>query len=507
MTTTAPHPDGRTVVPAVAKGKGRWRRRLVALIVALAVLVTALGVGAAVVYVKLDGNILSEDVGSRLGVRPKSPPPAAGGRGPLNILVMGSDTRAGANAEYAGGDIEGERSDTAILLHLSADRQRATAVSIPRDTQVTIPACTRADGSRTAEHQGMFNSAYQLAGSACTIQTVESLTGIYINHHVVVDFSGFKRMVDALGGVNVCLPKPVRDVRSGLDLPAGRQEVDGEQALAYVRTRYALGDGSDLSRIERQQVFLAAMIQKASSSEVLTRPDRLISFLDAATQSVTTDPELASLNDLSSLARQVQGIGLDRVRFLTAPNQPWPVNPNRVQLTPAADELWRLLREDAPLPGERGAARPSAAATPGPSATPALRTRPEQVRVRVLNGSGQPRAATRAAEDLRRAGFQVVAVGNAPGAPVTRSVVRHDPVYDESGRALSAAVLDSTVEVVPELGGALELVVGTGYRGLAPVAVAPSEGPSAGASDSAGATAPGPDPALTGRTADKDVCS
>ncbi|MDP9399179.1 MAG: LCP family protein, partial [Actinomycetota bacterium] len=398
MPTTAPPRDGRAVVPAGGKRTGHWRRRLLALLAVLAVLFTALGVGAAMVYVKLDGNILSEDVGNRLGVRPKAPPSAANGRDPLNILVMGSDTRGGANAEYAGGQVEGERSDTTILLHLSADRQRAVAVSIPRDTQVTIPACTKPDGTRIAEHQAMFNSAYQLAGSACTIQTVEALTGIYINHHVVVDFSGFKRMVDALGGVDVCLPKPVRDVKSGLDLPAGRQEVDGEQALAYVRTRYALSNGSDLSRIERQQLFLAAMIQKAKSSEVLTRPDRLISFLDAATQSVTTDPELASLNDLSGLARQVQGIGLDRVRFLTTPNEPWPVNPNRVQLTPAADDLWRLLREDSPLPGEKAAAKPAVGATTEATAgaasasspTPTVQTRPQQVRVRVLNGSGQP---------------------------------------------------------------------------------------------------------------------
>ena len=340
--------------------------RLAGVLGVLALLAAATGVLA---YRELDRNITSERVDDQLDERPVPPPPVGGEHGPqrpLNLLLIGSDTRAGANGA-SGDSTEGARSDVTILLHLSADRERAVAVSIPRDSLVQIPSCRRRDGSSTAPATDLFNSAYARGGSACAIRTVERLTDIRIDHHVVVDFEGFKRMVDALGTVPICVPRDVDDANSGLRLDAGVHEADGKTALAYVRNRTLDGSG-DLGRVERQQAFLAAMLQKATSTGVLTNPGRLYRFLEAATTSVTTDPQLAGLNELRKLAQSVQGIGLDNVRFLTVPNRRHPLDPNRVQWTGQADALWQAIRTDSPLPPKAKTSASSASASSSASA-------------------------------------------------------------------------------------------------------------------------------------------
>ena len=273
------------------------RRLLTALLVTFAVLMVTGSVGAFVIYYKINNNITSQDLTGLLGSRPKVIAEAAEQK-PLNILLIGSDQRSGAEAQH----ISGARSDTTILLHLAGDRKSAVLVSIPRDSIVDIPSCKRPDGSSTAA-QTRFNAAYSVAGPACTIRTVEQLTDIRIDHHIVIDFQGFQQMVDALNGVEICLPERVDDDKSHLHLDAGRQTVHGPAALAYVRTRYQLGNGSDLGRIDRQQAFLSSMVTKVSSKGLLLRPDRLLAFLDAATKSITTDPGLASLNDLRNWRR------------------------------------------------------------------------------------------------------------------------------------------------------------------------------------------------------------
>jgi LCP family protein required for cell wall assembly len=487
----APQIRPPAVIPAAP---GRHRPRWVsALLVGLAVLIVAVaGVGGAA-YLKLDSNIRDEQVVDRLGDRPGAAPVAQRSR-PLNVLLIGSDSRAGVNAEY-GSLIEGARADVTILLHLSADRRRAVAVSIPRDSVVDIPSCRRRDGVATGPARDLFNAAYNRAGSACTIRTVEALTGIYVDHHVVVDFDGFKHMVDALGTIRICVPRNVDDEKSGLRLRAGQHDVNGETALAYVRNR-TLDTTGDIGRVQRQQAFLAAMIQKATSTGTLTNPTRLYRFLDAATKSVTTDPGLANLNALRKLATSVQGIGLDQITFLTVPFEPYPADPNRLQWSEAADELWRLLRADLPLPGAAppaGTAVPSA--VPSPAGRPTVRTSPERVRVRVLDGNDRPGLTSRAAAELRRAGFQVVAIGQARHDDFTRSVVRHDPGYDESGRTLASSVVGATTESTPELAGVLELIVGRDYSGVRDVVVAATP-----------RATRAPAPTFPTRTAAEDVC-
>jgi LCP family protein required for cell wall assembly len=328
------------------------------------VLVVALTAGF-FVYRHLEGNITSMDVEDALGTdRPAEVVKDNVEHKPLNILLLGSDTREG-QGNNIGGDTPG-LSDTTILLHLSANRDRAYGVSIPRDSMVERPDCERKDGQGTDPGGlSMFNEAYAVGGPACTIKTVEAITDVRINHFVVVDFNGFKNMVDALGGVPVCVPEEVNDNIGHIYLPAGSYEVKGQQALSYVRLRHGLSENGDIGRMKRQQAFLAAMANKAISAGTLLNPVRLYNFLDAATKSLTTDPDLASLGKLRGLAGQMKDIGLSKIQFLTVPWETYPPDPNRVQFAPEAAALWKLIRLDEKLPERFGKDVTTAAQDPG----------------------------------------------------------------------------------------------------------------------------------------------
>ncbi|WP_328910518.1 LCP family protein [Streptomyces sp. NBC_00234] len=301
-------------------------------------------------YKKLDGNIKTDtSAAAELKAYEKErPTPIAVDA--QNILLIGSDSRSGDNRKYGRDDGGSQRSDTTILLHLAADRKSATAVSIPRDLMVDIPACHTADKKTTKEQFAQFNWAFEVGGTACTIRTVERMTGIRIDHHMVVDFNGFKDMVDAVDGVEVCLKQPIKDEDAHLELPAGRQKLDGEEALGYVRARKSIGNGSDTERMDRQQKFLGALVNKMQSNGVLLNPTRLYPVLDAATKSLTTDPGLDSLRDLYDLVRGMRNVPTDKVQFLTVPRQPYQANRNRDELVePDAGRLFKQLREDAPV--------------------------------------------------------------------------------------------------------------------------------------------------------------
>lgn len=476
-------PRARHAAPRAA-----WRRVLTALGVTVGLVLVAGSVTAFVAYQRLSGNITQVDITGKLNEKER-PKKVAEDPKAQNILVMGSDKRKGKNAL----NVSGQRSDTTILVHLAADRKSAVAVSIPRDSMVPIPACERDDGSMTpAQPAAMFNSAFSEGGPACTIKAVEQLTKIRIDHYVVVDFTGFKDMVDALGGVRVCLPYAVNDPQSHLNLPAGTQTVRGRQALAYVRTRKGLGDGSDLSRIDRQQAFIGSMVSKIKDKGLLLRPDRLYNFLAAATSSLTTDPDLGNLKSMYSLARDVKGLPTKDVTFVTVPNEPWAQDPNRVQWKPSATALWRALRFDQPLPGK--AAKPTASASASPGGRP-LVTPPERVNVEVLNGSGVGGAAAKLAEQLTSVGFNVVRVGNADRASYPTTEVLYDPAYDESGRTLNAAIPGSGLREDIALSTTLRVVVG-------------QDSPQAVAVQVTGSTSsPEPTETLQTRTADQNICS
>jgi LCP family protein required for cell wall assembly len=308
-------------------------------------MLTAAGVGWSL-YQDLEGNIRTDrDTLSELR-RYESERPTAMVRGAQNILLIGSDNRGDGNEKY-GRDTGTQRSDTTILLHLAANRKSATAVSIPRDLMVDIPVCRKPDGKQTGARFAQFNWAFQFGGAACSIRTVEHLTGIRIDHHIIVDFNGFTRMVDAVKGVEVCLKEPIVDAKTPLELPAGRHVLRGEQALVFVRARYGVGDGSDTERMERQQQFLAALVKKVQSNGVLLNPTRLYPVLDSATSSLTTDPGLDSLRELYEMVRSVRNIPTERVRFLTVPRRPYAYNANRDELVePEAGQLFARLRHD-----------------------------------------------------------------------------------------------------------------------------------------------------------------
>ncbi|MFI7291732.1 LCP family protein [Streptomyces anulatus] len=331
----------------VAARKSNWLR-WTALAASFLVLVAA-GVGWWM-YKKLDGNITTDtSAAAELKAYEKErPTPVV--MDAQNILLIGSDSRAGDNREYGRDDGGSQRSDTTILLHLAADRKSATAVSLPRDLMVEIPSCRTSDDKETREQFTQFNTAFELGGTACTIRTVERMTGIRVDHHMVVDFNGFKDMVDAVDGVEICLKDPIDDKDAHLELPAGRQTLNGEEALGYVRARKTLGDGSDTERMERQQQFLGALVNKMQSNGVLLNPTRLYPVLDAATKSLTTDPGLDSLRDLYDLVRGMRNVPTEQVQFLTVPRQPYRNNVNRDELVePDAGDLFKQLREDRPV--------------------------------------------------------------------------------------------------------------------------------------------------------------
>ena len=443
------------------------RRTALVFGVVIAVLLVGGGVAAFVIYQKLDGNITELDVlnSSVLGTdRPTKVAQSEQAQEPLNILVMGSDTRQGQGGGFGAADsITGARSDTTLLVHLPADRQTATVISIPRDTVVDIPECKTDTGTYPA-HTSRFNEAFSIGGPGCTIKTVESLTDVYIDHFAVVDFRGFQGMVDALGGVDVCLNEAVYDQKSKLDLPAGVSTVKGEQALAFVRARY-IGNGSDISRIDRQQAFMSSVIEKARSAGTLLNPVKLVPFLDAATKSVTTDPELANLNALRKLAEQVRGIPPKDITFVTTPWVVNPADPNTVLWdTARTDPLWEAIRNDDPYP-------PPAAKPTEIDGEP-LSVEPAAISVRVLNGSGAEGAASTAADELSALGYNVVGVDNAESQKFTTTVVRYDPAYATDAARTVAAALGYAPRVERAgTGSVVEVVVGDDWPGVDEVVV------------------------------------
>lgn len=337
------------------------------------------GSGAMAVAARMTGNVDSIDLDGLVDAAPKptqepDPTDAHAGR-PVNVLVLGSDQRDGANAEI-GGVEEGMRSDTTILVHVSADRTRVEVVSLPRDSLVDIPSCTLTNGKTTrSQRSAMLNSAFAMgwdyggdltSAAACTVNTVQANTGITIDNVVIVDFAGFQNMVNAIGGVPMCIAEDHYDRYTGLNITAGQHRLDGVTALQYARARHGTGfDGSDTMRAGRQQVLVASVANEVLSKNLLTDAGQLLQFLSAATQSVTTD---LTLSDLTGLAFSLRGITRDNITLMTVPWAPAASDRNRVEWTSAADELWANIVADVPMlgaPEEPQAPEPPPATDPG----------------------------------------------------------------------------------------------------------------------------------------------
>jgi len=347
--------------------------------------------GFATAYVRLDNNIETKDVEHLYGERPQAPEPVEPvdpedpnkGR-PLTILLMGSDRRDGENAAI-GGEVEGMRSDTTIVAHISADRSRMELISIPRDSRVDIPACNYNDGTSSRPQSARFNAAFSIGAvhddvgeaAACTFTTVEALTGVRLDGWAVVDFAGFQDMVDALGGVDMCIPQELYSEKAQLHLQPGNHTLNGAQALALARARTGLnlGNGSDLNRLGRQQELLGAIAQAVLSKNLLTDGPALYLFLNAATQSLTTSPEIGSIPSLTGLAFSLKDIPKANIVFMTIPNATNPEDRNEVVWTADAATVWANIAADVPVvppavPTPTATPTPGATATPGAPVTP-----------------------------------------------------------------------------------------------------------------------------------------
>lgn len=360
----------------------------------------------------------------------------AAGSGPQHILVTGSDSRADLTPqqrrELTAGEVAGERTDTIFVL--TVDGGRVGMLAFPRDLYVT-----RCDGT-----QGRINSAVQLAGPGCLVRTVTDLSGLPISHYLAVDFLGFRDIVDAVGGVELCLERPIEDPFAGVDLPAGCQTLDGRQALGYVRVRRI---DSDLERIKRQQQFLRALAAEIATPGVVLNPPRLYGLAGAVGGAVTADPGFGTV-DLLRLARALRGVSSGGAVTATVPAAPARVGGAAVLRPVEADAqaLFASFRDGSVL----------ARAGAGPA--------PADVRVAVRNGAGVNGLAARTAELLRSWGFQVVGLGN--HEPVAATVITHPPGAADAAAVLARSLpIDVTVREDAAV-GTVTLILGEDARAL-----------------------------------------
>jgi LCP family protein required for cell wall assembly len=301
-----------------------------------------------------NANIQQDNISGLLGARPVDTHPQA-----ENIAVIGSDSRDGLSAAYGSGLVT-DQSDTLMIIHIPANRQWAEVMSIPRDSYVNIPACEMGNGQVSSPTQFKINEAFAIGnldgnhtslGVACTVKTVEQDTGIYINHFIVINFTGFENMVAALSGVYECNPTPINDPNSNLHLAAGNHLLTPAQALGYVRARYTLGDGSDLERIGRQQAFMSSLVSRVRSE--LYNPLAIYRFFDAFTKSLTIDTQLGGITGLYDLGQSLRGIPSSKIAFFTVPTFPRsevvPSDTANVLWTqPEDNKIFATFRDDVP---------------------------------------------------------------------------------------------------------------------------------------------------------------
>ena len=389
-------PEGTEELAIRRRGR---RRILIWGSAGLAVLVAVVVIAAFGVLSHFNTNIQQDNITGMLGSRPVDSHPEA-----ENILVLGSDSRQGLGKAFGSGLVT-DQSDTMMIIHIPANRQWAEVMSVPRDSWVNIPSCQMGNRHMSQPTQAKINQAFATGnldgnhtnlGVACTVKTLESDTGVYIDHFVVVNFTGLESMVRALGGVPECNSSPINDPQSGLHLTAGRHMLDPRQALGYVRARYTLGDGSDLERIGRQQAFMSALIGRVRQRTL--DPVAIYGFLDATTRALTIDSQLGGIRGLYNLGESLRNIPSDKIAFFTVPNYPDPAQPADVLWNqpedgkifssfrndiPASTRLFKANPAAAPSPArtgnsvaERGDSLsgatpgPSASSTPDPSATP-----------------------------------------------------------------------------------------------------------------------------------------
>lgn len=311
--------------------------------------------------------------------------PPADMKGPINVLLIGSDTRAGQAAVF--GNDRSVLADVIMLLHISADRKHATAVSFPRDLLVPWPACPSTSGGPgyLPQSLGQINATIANGGPGCTLLTVQKLTGLTIPYLAMINFGGVIEMSNAIGGVEVCLTKDIKDEYTYLDLKAGKHVLQGMTALQFLRTRHGVGDGSDLGRISNQQVFLTSLVRKVRSAGVLTNPVELYALANAAARNMTLSSSLTNLNTMVSIASALKDIPLENIVFLQVPSRgglPAPYSGRVAPVYEKANILFEKLQKDLPVgvgsnkgpgavvdPSETAKPKPTTSGTPEPTPT------------------------------------------------------------------------------------------------------------------------------------------
>ncbi|MFJ8634264.1 LCP family protein [Streptomyces sp. NPDC093568] len=442
----------RPVAPARRK-RPRWAMRAVTTL-SVVVLASA-GIGHAVVS-SLDAKIARVDPFKDMKNRPQA------GNG-MNVLLVGTDGRDRISEEerrkYRLGGAPCHCTDTIMIVHISADRERASVVSLPRDSYAEVPS---EDGRKA--HRIKINAAYAEGGPNLTVRTVEHMTHVKIDHYLEVDFTSFMKTVDVLGGVRICTAKPLKDSYTGLDLPAGTHRLKGGQALQFVRARHVDSD-SDLGRVQRQQRFMAALIERATSSGILLNPMRFRDVTRAVLGSVRADKGFGT-GELLDLGRAMRNFSPSSSEFTTVPIGQLGYDVKGVGSTVKWDEeraarLFRTLREDRPLSGNRPRHR-----------TVPVEVDPRQIHVQVENGTKETGLGKRVDSALAGLGFRTT------GRPLAgaersleRTVVAHDPGWDRSARSLAAALPGSELRPVKGLGPTLKVLVGTDFRQVRKVRV------------------------------------
>lgn len=471
--------SGRFIVPSAAARRRRTGLMLMSALSVLVLLASGISWGATE---WVSGNINRSDVfgGLAEGERPENE------TGALTFMVIGSDGRDEMSSEdqdaLSVGSTPGERSDAIMLVHLNHERDRVTVVGVPRDLWVDVPG----------EGEDKINAAYAYGGPQKTVQTVEATTGVRIDHYVEVDFTGFVDVVDALGGVEVCLEESIEDPKAQLDLEAGTHEVDGAEALAFTRTR-ATARG-DLDRIDRQQQVVAAMMDRALSTDTLSDPAKLTSFLESSLSSLTVDEGLdtAALNELG---HQMRGLDLSAVDFAQVPiadMEHWTDRGDVAVLwdEPAARELFADIQADRPVGGEAEEEEDS-----GPS--------PSEVPVRVFNGTASPGVGSELDTQLSEAGFDLTGEAeNWTSRDLAGTQVRHGPEMAEEAAYMSGMIPGSEAVADDTLDGEVQVVIGFNYTTFD----VPEAEVEEGSAEGAPSESPDDDSAATS-TAEDNICS
>ncbi|WP_435843720.1 LCP family glycopolymer transferase [Streptomyces fructofermentans] len=450
----APPPRQRPARPSGRRNRPRWAVRVAATL-SVTVLAAA-GIGHAMVT-GLDADINRIDPFKDMKNRPER------GHG-MNVLLVGTDGRdritPAEKKRYRLGGAPCHCTDTVMIVHLSEDRRRASVVSLPRDSYAETPEHTdRTTGRRHRPHPVKLNAAYAEGGPQLTVRTVEKMTDVKIDHYLEVDFTSFMKTVDVLGGVRICTVRPLKDTYTGLDLAAGTHDLDGGQALQYVRSRHIDG-ASDLGRMQRQQRFMAALIARATSSGVLLNPIRFRDMTQSVLGSVRADKGFGT-DELLDLGRAMRAFSPSSSEFTTVPIGRMGYAVKGIGSTLKWDErragrLFDTLREDRPLAAHRVRAKAVRVDVP-----------PQQIRVQVENGTATAGLGRRVDSGLAATGFRTTrAPVNAADRTVRRTVVRYDPRWDRSAKSLAAALPGSELRAEKGRGPLMKVTAGADFRSV-----------------------------------------